>query len=471
MKAALRQFTFWSLLAGLVYTLGGCSESTIVGQNLVPSIDNIHTFQTDTFSVRTRTVQDGDSSISSNRNSLLVGAINTDPQFGRSTAIGYFQLGLPSNEFSFRDSLQTIDSLVLSLAYKGYYGDSLASQQFTAYRILDPGFNDTTAYYTFQQFAIDLNNPLGTVIVTPQSLEDSVMVDSLMQAPQLRIRLSQALGQEFLQQSSSAAFYNDSAFHHYFRGIALVPDSGSAGRSSLILLDMTNGLDGMTVYYSTPAHDSLSAFFPFSGVPSGGDDASSDYIHRDYSSSEVAMHLNNTSVSGDSLLYLQSSPGLHVDLDIPYLQQFPNALINQAQLILTQIPDPGNSYQTFQAPPQLFLWKYSKNRDSLNYIFDAGLSYDPTTGSNNLTNATYFGGHRQYITNAQGIQVAQYRFNITRYMQHLISDPYLGETNYGFRVVVQDPQGLTTDQGRVVVGGGTHSQYALKLQVTYTKIK
>lgn len=137
---------------------------------------------------------------------------------------------------------------------------------------------------------------------------------------------------------------------------------------------------------------------------------------------------------------------------------------------MTQIPDQASS--VFAAPDFLFLWKYkSAAQDTLGYIYDAGAVSSPIYGLQ-FSNLAYFDGAKKMITNDNGQQVAQYRINITRYMQHLINaSPIYNETNYGFRLGVYDASGSTKDIGRVILGGGTNSNYRLKLHVIYTKIK
>src|SRR5690606_23924169 len=149
---------------------------------------------------------------------------------------------------------------------------------------------------------------------------------------------------------------------------------------------------------------------------------------------------------------------------------FPNAVINKAELIMTQIPDKASNI--FSAPDYLFLWQYEDPaKDTLGYVYDMGATFSSLYGWQ-FGNLAYFDGSKKIITWDDGQQVAQYRINITRFLQHLINaNPMYKETNYGFRLGVYDASGSTRDVGRVVIGGGTNSKYGLKLHVVYTKIK
>jgi hypothetical protein len=456
------------LQAVMLYASAGCNEATVLGQNLVPGSDLVNTQQTDTFTVQTRTFYRPDDSVIANyQTETSAGAINSDPTFGKTTAITYAQIGLSSPAFTFSGPSPILDSIVLAVAYSGYYGDSMAAQKFTAYRITDPAFNDTTLYYKHQQFPVDGANPLGTVSVSAHALADSVSINGTMEAPQLRIRLSTAFGNDLMQQSGAAAFTNDSAFHSWLNGLAIIPDSTTGGRKSIFYLQLNSAYTGISVYYHTSTADSLEAFFPFNASTCGF----SNYVHRNYTGSVASQHFaDTTSSKGDSLIYLQNKPGLFANIDIPYLQDFPNAIINKAELVITQVPDAGSDVYT--APDYLFLWQYKGSaQDTLGYIYDVGASISQLYGTQ-LTNLAYFGGAKKIITNEAGQRVAQYRISITRYLQHLISaNPLYKEANHGFRLVVLDARGSSRDVGRVVLGGGNRSGSTLKLQVVYTKIK
>ncbi|MGH2643796.1 MAG: DUF4270 family protein, partial [Chitinophagaceae bacterium] len=292
--------------ASALYAATGCNESTILGQNLIPGSDRINTLETDTFTVQTQTFYRPDDSLIANfQTQMEAGAITGDPVFGRTTAITYSQFGVPNDAFTYTGTNPTLDSVVLSYRYAGYYGDSLGQQTYTVYPINDPTFVDTVYYYLHQQIPIN-NAPLGTVTVSPYSVQDSVSVYGKMQPPQLRIKLNDAFGQELMQQSSTGAFTNDSAFHKLLNGLALVPDSTTPGRRSILYLALNSAYTGISVFYHNSTTDSLQAFFPFNVSTC----AFTEYVRRDYTGSEAALHFGDTTSSkGDSLIYLQSSPG------------------------------------------------------------------------------------------------------------------------------------------------------------------
>ncbi len=455
-------------LVAMLCILQGCNESTILGGSIAHGNGDAPAMETDTFTVRTHTFfRNQDSAYSTTTTNVTSGAINSDPTFGTTVSVVYLQLGLASASTSFSGPSPVLDSVVLSLRYAGYYGDSLGAQTYTVYRITDPEFSDTSLkYYVHQHFDIDQASPLGTATVTPKGIGDSISIYGDKQPAQLRIKLNKAFGNELLKQNSDGSLANDSAFHKWLNGFALVPDSVTAGRKSLLYFELDNTYTGMTVFYKNSTEDSLTAYFPFN-TQTG---VWSNYIRHNFQGSEVADHLQDSTAVSDSVIFLQDQSGLYADITLPYLEDFPAALINKAELILTQVADPGN--KTFQSPYGLFLWQYENaEKDSLGYVVDAGVTSSPLYGTQ-FTNLNYFGGLATGITNKEGEKVVQYRFNITRFLQHLLTPtPLNKETNYGFRLGILDPLDRGRDVGRVVLGGGNHSEYSMKLHVVYTKIQ
>lgn len=439
------------------FLLTQCNESTILGTDLIPGVDNIHTFQTDSFTVYSTTGLVTDSIVANRGNyEKVVGTLTTDPVFGKTHAFLYTQFGLPNSSFSFAGTNQVLDSVVLSFSFDDYYGDSLAPLKINVYPVTQPGFRADTFYYTFQSLAYDPSDLLGSVTVTPRSLRDSVKIRGKTDAPQLRIRLNNAVGQSLLAQKSTGAFLNDSAFHAFFKGVALVPDT-LAGGKSLIYLNLNATTTKLSVYYKNSTSDSLVANFPFTGNTC----AHSNFILHNYNGSEVANYINKNATT-DSLVFLQNapgySPGVFANLKFPYLQNFPNALINKAELILTEVSTPGGSDNIYQEPDRLFLQEYDNN-GSLKNLPDIILN-----SSGQISNLDYFGGKRNFIANFAGVQVAEYRFNIANYVQRVLKNQ---ETSNRLKLTIFP---FRRAYGRVKLGGGNHTMYKIKLRVIYTKL-
>ncbi|MBK7122368.1 MAG: DUF4270 family protein [Chitinophagaceae bacterium] len=102
-------------------------DTTDLGSDLLPAVDNVNTFDT-ILSINSTQGFFNDSSYISKYDDYAVGSISNDPLFGLTQASIFMQLKPPFYRFYFGDPGDTIvglDSIVLCLKYRGFYGDSL----------------------------------------------------------------------------------------------------------------------------------------------------------------------------------------------------------------------------------------------------------------------------------------------------------------------------------------------------------
>ncbi|WP_143306692.1 DUF4270 family protein [Chitinophaga vietnamensis] len=450
MKINFRNLSFVAAFFTVLYTSSGCNESTILGNNLIPPGDFVNAKDTTINGIIANNILTYDSSIINGYTYFkrILGSITADQVFGKTTAALYMQVGLPSSGFTFAGTGQTLDSVVLSVSYMGYIGDSASSQTFRVYRMNEPGFKIDSNYRYNKPLSYNPGELLGTATVTPLGLRDSVSIYGTKETAQLRIKLSSAFGNDLLAQTADGAFKNDSAFRAYLKGFAIMPDTMSANNKNMIYVDMNNANTKLTVFYKNSTKDSLRATFAFNSLNS----AHSTFFLRNYNGSEASKYINTNNPAGDSILFLQTNPGVFTRIKIPGLENFPNALINKAELVITQVtvgqPDRND---IFVEPNTLTLRQYT-NGDSTK------LPVDYSGGSD------YFGGKKQVVTNFGGVMIAQYKFNLARYLQLLIKKT---ETNNGFKLEGYSP--LVMDVPRVKAGGSGNSQYSIKLRIIYTK--
>jgi hypothetical protein len=146
-----RKFTLFALilLTGFAVCFFSCkkiNESTLLGDDLIPAVDNITTFDTtlevqafnDIFSL-TNPANSPDSIALVGSETHFLGNITADPLFGTSTGTVFLQLKpsaykLPF-EFKNKDSLIGLDSVVLALKYVNTYGDTMLQQSVTVFEI------------------------------------------------------------------------------------------------------------------------------------------------------------------------------------------------------------------------------------------------------------------------------------------------------------------------------------------------
>ncbi|PSL43760.1 uncharacterized protein DUF4270 [Chitinophaga niastensis] len=451
MKINFRNLSFLATFITVLYGASGCNKSTILGTGLIPPGDFVNAKDTTISGIIANNILRYDSSILNGRNAYkkILGSITTDPVFGRTNAFIYTQVSLPKSAFTFDGTGVTLDSVVLSLSYLGYAGDSSTPQTFRVYRMSEPNFRIDSNYAYNKPLQYNTGELLGTATVTPLQVRDSVNIYGNKETAQLRIKLSNAFGNELLQQKSDGAFATDSSFRAYLKGFAIVPDTNLGTNRNMFYIDLNNSNTKLTVFYKNSTSDSLRATMSFYQYAS----AHANYFVRNYNGSEASRFINTGNPKGDSILFLNASPGLYTKLTIPGLENFPNALINKAELVITQITTgPADMNNIFTEPQSLSLRQYT-NGDSTKVPIDY-----------NTGGAAYFGGTRQVVTNFGGVQIVQYTFNLGRYMQMLIKKL---ETNQGFKLEGYSP--LYMDVNRLKAGGSNKSQYNIKFRIIYTK--
>ncbi len=496
-------------MAAVTGAMVGCNklDTTDIGSNLIPVVDNVNTFDTVLF-VEAKAAYIPDSTRVSNQDNLVLGYISlaNDPIFGKTTANLLVQwkpnffpyyLGNP------RDTIQGypgtgIDSLVVCLSYKGFYGDSSTPQKFSVREILPAsGFSDTVSYdFYYRPTPGQLGNELGSVIKAPKDMKDVVRFingkDSVNN--QLRIRITDPT---FLAKFASFdstrgginnAFFNDTMYRQMFRGFAISADStnGAYGHN-LWYSNLSDATTRLEVHYrKRPATynagkiDTGYSILPFitGGNATIRSSAYACNLTRTYTGAEIA------SPAADAI-YIQTGLGTHDTLQIPALSSLPNSIIHRAELIMEQVPSLGTSDKTMLPPNYLYLDVVDTAAKYYFKPFPIDLNpegaYTIFPGVDNI-NFNYFGGFLRYKTNpAGGDAIGYYNFNITRYVQGIVTRKEPNKTlrlfapyeldytkNLGFFAKYRFANSLA--YGRVKLGNGINSNYRMRLRIIYSKI-
>ncbi|HEY1114777.1 MAG TPA: DUF4270 family protein, partial [Chitinophagaceae bacterium] len=345
------------------------NEPTEIGDELIPPIDNINTFET-FFSTLTNNVAHltDDSTLMGSSDLAAVGSISNDPEFGQTNASAYFTISSSvygSNPFNHPDSSLLVDSVILSLAYDHTYGDTMSAQTVRVYEIAPgSGFNDTTNYrYQREEFATT-GTELGSKTFMPSQLNDSVRHirkgDTTRMANVLRIPLSNSLANRFAAfdttNTANGGFRRDSIFKTLFRGLAVKADPSTGNALSYFDLNNTSNTK-LTFYFRVQRGgktDTATATFIHTRTPNG----QANVINR-----TPAGGWNNYLTNGaaqDDKLYIQSSPGSYATIEIPQLDTFSNNIIHRAELIVTRVPSPMDNI--FTPPSQLLLDRLSDDK-------------------------------------------------------------------------------------------------------------
>jgi hypothetical protein len=410
-KGLLALFSFLSL--ALFFSCTKINEATELGDDLIPAVDNVNTFDT-SIAVNAAYHPYFDSSRHLINENMALGRIN-DPEFGSANADMYFNLssGPTGSDYGIypfglhKDSVLGIDSVVLSLSYQGAYGDTANSQIGVEVReIVDNSFKADSLYrYDVAGFST-AGTVLGSKNVALNRLKDSVQIlrkgDTSKVANVLRIRLDNTLGERFRAFDTSNGFKNDSTFRTLFRGLAvkttnIVSGQGAFGYFNLYDLNKSR----LIVYYRVKR-------------ATGTDSAAAVvFTHTRYGQANAITrnpggnYLANLNTQNPQNLYVQSSPsGSYIGIQIPDFEKFPNKVIHRAELIAYKVTSVADNI--FTSPNRLLLERKSPTTDSA-YIFENDLQL----GFDGSLNLAAFGGNLRSDNS--------YRFNVTRYIQGLVT--------------------------------------------------
>jgi len=475
---AILVFSFFSF-----YLQTSCTKitSTEVGKDLIPAIDNIHTFDT-TIEVLANNYIFADSSFPRMGGSLqnvpdyALGYVSNDPQFGTVTGTIFMEMKPPLFPYTFgasKDSL-SLDSVVLCLSFVTNYGDTNTQQKVDVYA-LDGPIRADSSYRTDTYF--EFSELLGSKTFAPKELDDSVKLFKDSLSHQLRIRLNDEFGTSLLSQDSSGAYKSDSAFRAFFKGFAIVPDQATTaglGGNALSYFALPGAKTYLKLYYKQKLADGKTdttfAVFTFFAQFDGH----VNNISQFHTGSQLAAHTVNVP-DGDSLVYIQTTPGSYSKILTPAVKAFRdlkgNVVINRAELSMQQIFTPGENDDIFAAPNYLYI-----------DAFDTSGGFRPipldfTFSGSGVPSDGVFGGASKLVDDGNGHVVSKYTFVLSRYLQNIVTR---NSPIYDLRLWA--PFGVTypgtlisfglnrISYGRVKLGGGKHSTYPMKLRIIYSKI-
>lgn len=480
MEHQLKPYRFFPLITLFIAVLffTGCrkiNSATEIGNGVIPAIDNITTFET-FLEAETDNFLLTDSTEVFYTDRIALGHIGNDQSFGELHADGYFSI-FPANTLFYpfykRDSIVAIDSVILSLAYSGLYGDTNSSQTLRIYEISQQAsFVDTTLYKFNHSDFPTAGTELGSKTFLLKQLKDSVTVirkkDTSKLVDVIRIPLNPALGTRFASydttNTSNGGFRSDSIFKTLFKGIAIKADANGNGLT-YVSPSATN--TKLIVYYRVRKSGTIDTTFT-EFYHSKGPQA--NLVKRTVGN-EWNNYLNN-GLPNDDKIFIASAPGSYATIRIPGLDTLSNAVIHRADLIMHPLLTTQNG--VFPHPPALLLDRVNATRDTVRaFDFDMGLS--DNYGSFSYDFGRFGGGLLRDST---------YRFNLTRYVQKIVTNDssnfimrvsaplrtslYSPLFNYRGRVTVNDLVGY----GRVVIAGGNflNPSKRLRLRVIYSKL-
>lgn len=368
----------------------------------------------------------------------LLGEIH-DPIFGTTDAGFCTQFALQGSNTTLGDDLY-LDSVVLSLQYSGYYGDTLSGLRLEVYEL--------TEQLTKAQYYSNDNNPSNNginltyssspILPTPTT---RVTIDTATYVAHMRIRLSDDFGNRLLHLSNSDLTSNNT-FQSAFYGLVIKATANGTG--NLCYFSPTAAQSGLTLYYKSGETTKKYTF------PISTDCVRYNFFSHDYTTGNIDFQrqiVNGETALGKDQLYIQPTGGVktHVNLDaFGEWVKDKNIIINKAELVITNTDATEN---IFTQPANIGL-QLVKSDNSTTYTPDDAV----------YTSTSYFGG--TYDTDKK-----EYRFRLTYYAQEILRNQSINDK--GLNIVVTG-SGI---RGNRLVFRGTDESYTdrLRLAIYYTE--
>lgn len=459
----IRNFSgFIAALSGVILFMNSCKENTILPPDLVPVVDNIHTFQADSFSLISNTIfQDsiltggslGSVSVSNNASFYhALGTITGNPEFGYTHASMHVELVPPSSNYTHKGYDPMFDSIVLSLPYINTFGDSIAGpdQYFLVYRSLK-SFPKTSPQYENTLDSFEVNKPMGSYTMNFNQFRKDTNNKTM------RIKLASWFADSLKAQmdllAAGGATSSYEKFLDWWRGF-YVTSISSQGNTLGYFNTYGARMYVYYRYYKDTAHTDVDTTIDvFAFDPSYCNRF--NHIERRYTGSNAVNYLNSGAVSGDSLLHIQNLPGLATIIKFPYLPTSENVLINRAVLTLYSAL-PLNAMidsSVYGIVPRFQVFRVDQGSDKiLNEYTSLG--------------AGFVDAKRREVT-VYGQKYLQYNIYLSESIQNMISTQ-----DTTFRLKIMGLSDVYPGAYGSILKGSTSKMDSLrpKLNVIYTKI-
>jgi hypothetical protein len=488
-------------------------DTTDIGGDVIPAIDNIKTFADTLDVITTQGVFDDTTGVTSADDHVL-GAINNgaDPLFGTTFANVFVQLKPAFFPYYFsnnatdtiNNSLLTgtgFDSIVLCLSYKGFWGDSMQQQQLEVREILNSPNNngkwDSLFFTRNVKYAPQTGNVIAKKSLFVTDLNKFVKFNNGKDSSKNQIRIRLTLNpssnssspfeakifnnySDTLSSSITKYFRTDSAFKFLLNGLGVYAADGGG----LMYCNLADTNTKLQVFFRRKVGATIDTTYTSFKLNSGAFSA----ITPSATANNIVRN-RPALPSGNEEVFIQTNPGTYANVRIPALSTYSNKIIHRADLLVEQIPSNAATDKAFAAPIVLYMDLVATNTPPLKwkpipfdlnptvgYDPDDATAFYPTGGVDIVT----FGPYRRERTDLiTGLPQSLYNFNVSRHVQQIVTKK---TTNYDFRMyapfAVTYPQysplsiryGNALANGRVKLGGGSNNniKYRMKLRVVYS---
>jgi hypothetical protein len=411
-----------------------CEEEGLIGLDILDNRAGVG--RIDTLNIIAISQQE-DSVPTNNVGRGVLGVIN-DPAFGKARSSIYTEFRLFENNISL-GSNPFVDSVVVTLKYFGFYGDSLTRQNIKVYELLENIPSDSIIYSNRQ---LEHNAiPIGEKRLF-HSPNDSTMVGDVRIPASIRIKLSDYFVAKLASYNGTSTFENNANFLEVFKGLYItVEDHNETG--GMAYIDLVNAITNVSLYYINQDNNTAVQVFPINQFC-----LRYNYFENfGYANTIPILQqqiLEGNTLLGDSLLFLQGLQGVRIAFSIPELstfdEDFSSLVINKATLILPV--DDSFNHEYFTPPSRLMLLAVNES-DEFQSIIDSQLG-----------NVLYGGDYNA--------AKKRYEFNITRHIQAVVSGIYPTS-----RFVLRGSNPIENAH-RIVLKGPGRAEDKMRIEITYS---
>ncbi len=367
----------------------------------------------------------------------LLGSVY-DPIFGTTAAGIYTQTRLANNNLDFGNNA-VCDSIVFSLDYVGFYGDTAATQHIKVYQ-LDESMNVDSGYYSNRSLSL-IQPPLFDDDVV-FNLKDSVQLVGGKVKPHLRLRLPNSFGEMIISKSGQSELSNNEEFLKFIKGYYIIADQKLSG-GGIASVRLNSNYSRVTLYYHNDKDTTFEYF-----VINENCAKFSYFNHFDYQNADPDFYnqvVLKDSTMDNQIFYIQPTAGVRTELNFPYIKELNKehpAAVQKAEIILN-IADVSDT-AAYPVPPSISIVGINDKGENM-FITD---SYE---------GSTYYGGRYDANNN-------QYIFNITRTIQEML----LGTSYWhGFRIIIN---GEAISSKRAIFVGNKAAVNNTRLRVYFADV-
>ncbi|MEC7863478.1 MAG: DUF4270 family protein [Bacteroidota bacterium] len=360
---------FLSLTIGLIAV--ACTDPNTIGLEVQPTSDNIIISSANFEGFNSKTESE-DSLRTDEALNLILGEIS-DFEFGVNSGSFYTQVLLTENNTDLGTN-PTVDSVVLSYTYSGYYGDLEEFTNLEVYQVYEDIYKDSI-YYS-NSFEIAIGNVYNI---------DAFNLSDNPETPFLRVKLKNEFGQQILDLGTDILKDNE-AFLQEFKGISVL----ALAENTMLYLNPDGTNSYLKIYYHNDASgiDTLSLDFELGG------DAARINLFNPKPLSNLIQELDK--------IYIQSMAGYKVKISVNNLDSIKLLLDRKVINKVTMSCNVADALQDeYEAHEKLVLVRVNDEGNNV-FLSDFTIEGD-----------AYFGG---------SLDNDKYEFNITRYFHQLLTN-------------------------------------------------